>query len=66
MLTIIKQLIENPYKRLYAGLRSYTTEDLTEVKSFMDKYKIKYKHKTHYDNGLKLPYNGVLHINVRG
>jgi len=51
---------------MYAGLRGYTTEELAEVKNFMDKYKIKYKHKTHYENGLKLPYNGVLNINGRG
>lgn len=52
-----------PNRQLTAGLRSYTPEELDEVKNWLHEQGIKFKHKTHHSNGVKLPYNGVLYIN---
>ena len=47
------------------GLRDATPHEISKMKTFYRSKGYKVKHKTHLDNGDKLPYNGILIIDRR-
>jgi hypothetical protein len=63
-MNILDKVKLNPRVRLVAGLKSYTSAEIVELISDLQKVGATVKHVTHNPYGnTKLPYNGVLHIN---
>ena len=47
------------------GLKSCSQEEILEMMEFYKEKDYKVVHKTHLENGNKLPYNGVLEVDRR-
>lgn len=62
---IQKKILANRTKVRFAGLRSATPEEISATKDWLRHGGIRFEHRTHFINGEKLPYNGVLILNPK-
>ena len=58
------KLVENPRTPFTIGLKTATKGEIIQYLKTIRKYGAKAVHKTHASDGSKLPFNGVINVNI--